>query len=102
MCCYFLVDVYVQVSIFGSHNNVNLKTQFMYELSLYNYIGLYIVVEVPYNVSMSYVFQVVLPCNLSRLIWNAQKIFRINTRKTTDLHPLKIVEGNVSLLKNHT
>jgi len=30
---------------------------------------------------------------LSRLIWNAQKIFRINTRKTTDLHPLKVVEG---------
>ena len=38
-------------------------------------------------------FQVVLPCNLQRLIWNAQKIFRINVRKPTDLHPVKIVEG---------
>ena len=35
----------------------------------------------------------VLPCNLVRLIWNAQKIFRINKRRKTDLHPLKIVEG---------
>ncbi|KAJ8311231.1 hypothetical protein KUTeg_011217 [Tegillarca granosa] len=31
--------------------------------------------------------KVVLPCNLQRLIWNAQKIFRINTRKPTSLHP---------------
>ena len=38
--------------------------------------------------------KVVLPCNLSRLIWNAQKIFKINTRKPTELHPLKVVEGN--------
>ena len=38
-------------------------------------------------------FQVVLPCNLQRMIWNAQKIFRINVRKPTDLHPVKIVEG---------
>lgn len=37
--------------------------------------------------------KVVLPCNLHRLIWNAQKIFRINKRKPTDLHPLKVVEG---------
>lgn len=39
--------------------------------------------------------KVVLPCNLHRLIWNAQKIFRINTHKPTDLHPAKIVEGNL-------
>jgi len=37
--------------------------------------------------------KIVLPCNMQRLIWNAQKIFRINTRRQTDLHPLKIVEG---------
>ncbi|KAI0233692.1 DNA-directed RNA polymerase II subunit RPB1 [Lamellibrachia satsuma] len=37
--------------------------------------------------------KVVLPCNMQRLIWNAQKIFSINTRKPTDLHPVKIVEG---------
>ena len=36
---------------------------------------------------------VVLPCNLKRLIWNAQKIFRINRRQPTDLHPLKVIEG---------
>lgn len=37
--------------------------------------------------------KVVLPCNLHRMIWNAQKIFRINTRTTTDLHPLKVIKG---------
>ena len=37
--------------------------------------------------------RVVLPCNRERMIWNAQKIFRINIRKPTDLHPLKVVEG---------
>jgi DNA-directed RNA polymerase II subunit RPB1 len=37
--------------------------------------------------------RIVLPCNLERMIWNAQKIFRINTRKPTDLHPIKVVEG---------
>jgi DNA-directed RNA polymerase II subunit RPB1 len=30
---------------------------------------------------------------MSRLIWNAQKIFRIDIRKPCDLHPLKIIEG---------
>lgn len=37
--------------------------------------------------------QVVLPCNLARMIWNAQKIFRINTRTPTDLNPLRVVDG---------
>ena len=37
--------------------------------------------------------KIVLPCNLNRLIWNAQKIFRINSRKPTDLHPVKVVDG---------
>lgn len=43
--------------------------------------------------------QVVLPCNLARMIWNAQKIFRINPRTPTDLNPLRVVEG--VYLKNH-
>ncbi|XP_070538293.1 DNA-directed RNA polymerase II subunit RPB1-like [Ptychodera flava] len=43
--------------------------------------------------------KVVLPCNLQRLIWNAQKIFHINTRKTTDLHPLIVIEGIRDLSK---
>ena len=37
--------------------------------------------------------KIVLPCNLQRMIGNAHKIFRIDKRKPTDLHPLKIVEG---------
>lgn len=37
--------------------------------------------------------KVVLPVNLSRLIWNAQKIFHIDARATTDLHPIKVIEG---------
>ena len=44
--------------------------------------------------------RVVLPCNLQRMIWNAQKIFRINIRRPTDLHPVKIVEGHC-LFVNH-
>lgn len=30
---------------------------------------------------------------MNRLIWNAQKIFHIDTRAPVDLHPLKVVEG---------
>lgn len=41
--------------------------------------------------------QVVLPCNLARMIWNAQKIFRINARTPTDLNPLRVVEGMLQL-----
>ncbi|XP_025907421.1 DNA-directed RNA polymerase II subunit RPB1, partial [Nothoprocta perdicaria] len=37
--------------------------------------------------------KVVLPCNLLRMIWNAQKIFHINARLPSDLHPVKVVEG---------
>ncbi|XP_031466403.1 DNA-directed RNA polymerase II subunit RPB1, partial [Phasianus colchicus] len=37
--------------------------------------------------------KVVLPCNLLRMIWNAQKIFHINSRLPSDLHPVKVVEG---------
>lgn len=34
-----------------------------------------------------------LPCNLQRLIWNAQKIFHVDARKKCDLSPLKVIEG---------
>ena len=33
-----------------------------------------------------------LPCNLARMIWNAQKIFHINKRGPTDLNPLKAIK----------
>lgn len=36
--------------------------------------------------------KVVLPCNLQRLIWNAQKVFKIDKRKPSNLHPLKIIQ----------
>ena len=41
----------------------------------------------------TYASQVALPVNLSRLIWNAQKIFHIDTKAPSDLHPLTVVEG---------
>jgi DNA-directed RNA polymerase II subunit RPB1 len=37
--------------------------------------------------------KVVLPCNLERMIWNAQKIFHINKRHAADLAPLKVIQG---------
>lgn len=37
--------------------------------------------------------KVYLPCNLKRLIWNAQKIFHIDLRKPTDLNPIRVIEG---------
>ena len=43
-------------------------------------------------------FQVVLPCNLERMIWNAQKIFHINKRHPCDLSPLKVIIGVRDLL----
>jgi DNA-directed RNA polymerase II subunit RPB1 len=33
-----------------------------------------------------------LPCNLKRLIWNAQKQFKVNLRQPTNLHPVTVVE----------
>eukprot|EP00096_Caligus_rogercresseyi_P015669 TRINITY_DN813_c1_g1_i1.p1 TRINITY_DN813_c1_g1~~TRINITY_DN813_c1_g1_i1.p1 ORF type:complete len:1950 (-),score=566.84 TRINITY_DN813_c1_g1_i1:630-6479(-) len=42
---------------------------------------------------------VVLPCNLERMIWNAQKIFHINKRAPTDLSPLKVIMGVRDLVK---
>jgi len=40
-----------------------------------------------------------LPCNLDRMIWNAQKIFHINKRNPTDLNPIKVITGVRDLLK---
>ncbi|UYV83040.1 POLR2A [Cordylochernes scorpioides] len=37
--------------------------------------------------------KVVLPCNLARMIWNAQKIFHVNIRGHTDLSPVRVMEG---------
>lgn len=37
--------------------------------------------------------KVVLPCNLDRMVWNAQKLFKLNVRQRTDLHPLKVLDG---------
>uniref|UniRef100_A0A0R3RGM9 DNA-directed RNA polymerase subunit n=6 Tax=Onchocercidae TaxID=6296 RepID=A0A0R3RGM9_9BILA len=43
--------------------------------------------------------KIVLPCNLQRMIWNAQKIFRVELRKPTDLNPLRVIEGVKELSK---
>ena len=42
---------------------------------------------------------IVLPCNLHRMIWNAQKIFHVNMRGRTDLSPLKVIEDVEELIK---
>ncbi|KAJ9703826.1 hypothetical protein PVL29_005200 [Vitis rotundifolia] len=34
-----------------------------------------------------------MPVNLKRLIWNAQKTFKIDLRRPSDMHPMKIVEA---------
>ncbi|CAN1226378.1 DNA-directed RNA polymerase II subunit RPB1 [Linum perenne] len=34
-----------------------------------------------------------LPVNLMRLIWNAQKTFKVDTRKASDIHPMEAVEA---------
>ncbi|CAG2119677.1 unnamed protein product, partial [Medioppia subpectinata] len=46
--------------------------------------------------------KVVLPCNLNRMIWNAQKIFHVNLRGQTDLSPLKVMDGVEALVKRLT
>lgn len=42
--------------------------------------------------------KVVLPCNINRMIWNAQKIFHVNKRAPTDLSPLKVIDGVEKLI----
>ncbi|XP_057856467.2 DNA-directed RNA polymerase II subunit RPB1 [Cryptomeria japonica] len=34
-----------------------------------------------------------LPVNLKRLIWNAQKLFKVDPRKPSDMHPVEVVEA---------
>ncbi|XP_019455346.1 PREDICTED: DNA-directed RNA polymerase II subunit 1-like isoform X3 [Lupinus angustifolius] len=34
-----------------------------------------------------------LPVNLKRLIWNAQKTFKVDFRRTSDIHPMEIVDA---------
>lgn len=46
--------------------------------------------------------KVVLPCNLTRIIWNAQKTFHVNLRGQTDLSPLRVIEGVEDLISKLT
>ncbi|XP_052784228.1 DNA-directed RNA polymerase II subunit RPB1-like [Mya arenaria] len=46
--------------------------------------------------------KIVLPCNLQRMIWNAHKIFKIDKRKVTDIHPIKIIEDVKQLCRRLT
>lgn len=46
--------------------------------------------------------KVVLPCNINRMIWNAQKIFHVNKRAQTDLSPLKVIDGVEKLISKLT
>merc|ERR1719450_1614167 len=43
--------------------------------------------------------KIVLPCNLDRMIWNAQKIFHVSRRNPIDLNPMKMITGVRELLK---
>ena len=44
--------------------------------------------------------RIVLPCNLDRLIVNAQKTFKVNLREPSNLNPVKIVESVKQLCDN--
>jgi DNA-directed RNA polymerase II subunit RPB1 len=44
--------------------------------------------------------RIVLPCNMERLIWNAQKTFHVNLREPTNLNPVKIVQSVRQLCDN--
>ncbi|KAL7668840.1 hypothetical protein ACOME3_009524 [Neoechinorhynchus agilis] len=35
----------------------------------------------------------VLPVNVERLIWNAQKLFKVDTRRKVDIHPVHIIDS---------
>jgi DNA-directed RNA polymerase II subunit RPB1 len=45
---------------------------------------------------------IVLPCNLSRMIWNAQKTFHVNLRGQTDLSPIRVIDGVEDLISRLT
>lgn len=38
---------------------------------------------------------IILPVNLTRLLWNAKKLFNIDPRAALDLHPFRVVEVSV-------
>lgn len=40
------------------------------------------------------------PVNVPRLIWNAQKIFRIDKRHQSDLHPVAVIDGVRRVIEN--
>nr|GFD42021.1 RNA polymerase II largest subunit [Tanacetum cinerariifolium] len=41
-----------------------------------------------------------MPVNLKRIIWNAQKTFKVDLRQTSDMHPPEIM-GAVDKLQEH-
>ncbi|CAF5122523.1 unnamed protein product, partial [Rotaria sp. Silwood1] len=43
--------------------------------------------------------QIVLPCNIERLIFNARKIFNISDRTRSNLSPIEIIQGLEELIK---
>lgn len=43
--------------------------------------------------------KVALPINIPRLLWNAKKIFNVNTKIPTDLHPLRVISGVNELIE---
>ncbi|XP_020188450.1 DNA-directed RNA polymerase II subunit RPB1-like [Aegilops tauschii subsp. strangulata] len=42
-----------------------------------------------------------MPVNLKRPIWNAQKTFKIDLRRPSDMHPMEIVEAIDKLQERH-
>ncbi|KAF0989842.1 hypothetical protein HZS_2317, partial [Henneguya salminicola] len=44
--------------------------------------------------------KVALPVNIPRLLWNAKKIFNLNYRQPTDLHPLRVISGVRDLIEH--
>lgn len=52
-----------------------------------------------FNRNEFFYLKVVLPVNLSRLIWNAQKIFHVDLRSPSKLNPVHVIEGVRELSK---
>ncbi|CAF1192209.1 unnamed protein product [Adineta ricciae] len=46
--------------------------------------------------------QLILPCNIDRLIYNAQKLFHISKRTKSDLSPIKIIDDLKNLIQRLT
>lgn len=76
--------------IFPTGDNKVYTHRHMYNIL---YICRYILYLLMYHILLlSLLLQVHLPCNLQRMIWNAQKIFRINLRQPTDLNPIEAIK----------